>query len=199
MDRSIPIRLLRRALDEPMERLRTGAVERESAAIRSDLAQRAAENMDKLTASVPEIPDELNDRAADICLPLLAIAYFVGWSDPAREAAVRLSGAEDEADPGVQLLADIDAVFLDRAGKGRSSRSYRRRHGSQAPSFSGHSGRSKTRRSRTTGCSSPPTALPDSRHSEIAPKPIWIGAGPTPRGYEWTSFEDAWRRYVATP
>ena len=72
------------------------------------------ENLDKLVDAEPEIPDELNDRAADGWEPLLAIAER-GTTDcrEARPAAVALSSEIDIEDDsyGIQLLADLREVW----------------------------------------------------------------------------------------
>jgi len=61
----------------------------------------------------PTIPDALHDRAADNWRSLLAIADAAGgeWPEGARRAALKLGEAEEDADFGVQLLADVRAVF----------------------------------------------------------------------------------------
>ena len=60
----------------------------------------------------PEMPPELRNRAADNWRVLLAIAdsHSAEWAQAAREAAVELSGGQDE-DAGVRLLGDIREVF----------------------------------------------------------------------------------------
>ena len=60
----------------------------------------------------PEMPPELRNRAADNWRVLLAIADACSpeWAQAAREAAVELSGGQDE-DAGVRLLGDIREVF----------------------------------------------------------------------------------------
>ncbi len=62
---------------------------------------------------MPVIPSELNDRAADIWEPLLAIADAAGgeWPEMARQAAVTLSAGTEEHTPIEHLLADILSVF----------------------------------------------------------------------------------------
>jgi uncharacterized protein DUF3631 len=66
----------------------------------------------------PEIPDDLDDRKADVCEPLLAIADMAGfyWHALARKALVELC-AEAQAEEDsirVRLLADIKAIFKER-------------------------------------------------------------------------------------
>jgi putative DNA primase/helicase len=113
-DRSINVTMRRRRPDEKIEKLRidrTGAF--------SDLARRCArwssDNMGRLKAADPSVPDSLHDRAADNWRPLLAIADAVGgkWPELARKAATALSGSESQDDDsaGVMLLTDIQTIF----------------------------------------------------------------------------------------
>ena len=70
---------------------------------------------ERLQAARPEIPNELDDRQADICEPLLAIADHAGgsWSQRCREALVGLYAIDDEDEESlrVKLLADIRKAF----------------------------------------------------------------------------------------
>ncbi len=113
-DRSIVIELRRRAPSERVERFRRREAEPEAAPIRDALVEALA-GVDLVDR--PEIPTELDDRAADGWEPLFAIADAAGgeWPARARRAALALSGArtaEDES-RGVRLLADIREVFAE--------------------------------------------------------------------------------------
>jgi putative DNA primase/helicase len=88
----------------------------EFALLRRKAARWAADNFDKLRDPDPQIPDALDDRAADNWRPLLAIADLAGddWPRRAREAACLLSGeGHDTPSIGVELLADIQRAFGD--------------------------------------------------------------------------------------
>ncbi len=111
-DRSILIRLQRRAPDEQLTRYR----QREAAKEGRELAQR----VDAVLAAFkimewPEMPIGLSDRATDVWEPLISIADAAGgeWPDTAREAAESIYGTPDPADDslGVRLLADIRTVM----------------------------------------------------------------------------------------
>jgi hypothetical protein len=73
-----------------------------------------------MSAARPEMPRGIEDRAADMWEPLLAIADAAGgnWPKRARKAATELVGAAKEAEPslGVRLLADLKTVF-DKRGE----------------------------------------------------------------------------------
>lgn len=74
----------------------------------------AEPNLEYLADLRPELPSELDDRAADAWEPLLAIADGFGaeWSERARAAARALSkGEEDDDTVGIQLLGHVRRVF----------------------------------------------------------------------------------------
>jgi hypothetical protein len=67
-----------------------------------------------LVPDVPDVPEGLNDRAADSWEPLLSVADAAGadWPTRARAAALALSAGEDApTTAGMRLLADIRDVF----------------------------------------------------------------------------------------
>lgn len=112
-DRSIVIRLKRRARRERVERFRFRVAELQALAIRE--AWEASADALSLPAEV-DVPEELNDRAADSWEPLLALAATAGgdWPHRARMAALVLSGTaevEDEHHP-IRLLASIRDIFV---------------------------------------------------------------------------------------
>jgi hypothetical protein len=93
-DRSLPIRLERRAPGEAVERFRRRDVEPEAVALRERVERLAAESIEALEAARPELPCDLDDRAQDGAEPLLAIADLAGveWAQRARQAVVELRG-----------------------------------------------------------------------------------------------------------
>src|SRR5206468_3040322 len=68
----------------------------------------------------PAIPPILNDRAADLCEPLLAVAEEAGgdWPALSRQAMIGLIGGAEQNDPIAALLLDIRVAFQ-KAGGGR--------------------------------------------------------------------------------
>lgn len=121
-DRSIRIVMKRRGPGERVEKFRRRTASAEGDALRQQLAQWTAEIRENLVAATPDVPEELNDRAADFWEPPLAIADAAGgdWPERARRAAVLLSAdpAETAVSEGVELLGDIRRVF-DTAGVDR--------------------------------------------------------------------------------
>jgi hypothetical protein len=115
-DRSIPLRLRRRAPEEQVKRFRLREVSEQAQPLR-DLITHWANQADGLAASRPQLPPELSDRAQDIWEPLFAIADQAAgaWPERARRAALALSAGEEVADDshGIQLLTDIHSLFED--------------------------------------------------------------------------------------
>jgi hypothetical protein len=115
-DRSIVVQLHRKLKTAAVARLRKRDSQ-EFATLRQKASRWAGGNFDALAADPdPDVPEELNDRAADNWRPLLAIADLAGgdWPHRAREAACILSGAGHEAKSiNVECLADIRLAFGD--------------------------------------------------------------------------------------
>ena len=84
-------------------------------ALRRRLAGWAAGILDEATEARPEMPPGVEDRAADMWEPLLAVADIAGgqWPQRAREAAVALVAVAREVEPSlnIRLLADLRTVF----------------------------------------------------------------------------------------
>lgn len=116
-DRCLPIRLVRRAPTERVERFRRREVEADSAPLRDALAQWAESEIARpaLCEARPTIPEQLGDRQADICEPLLAIADLASgdWPRCSRRALENLCTGETDDDDsiGVKLLRAIRTLF----------------------------------------------------------------------------------------
>lgn len=113
MDRAITLELRRKLPDENVERLRY-AEPNLFTSLASKLARFADDYRNAVRHSRPQLPPSLNDRAQDNWEPLLAIADQAGgaWSGLARDAALKLSGSEQEAvSLSAELLADIREVY----------------------------------------------------------------------------------------
>ncbi len=116
-DRSLPIRLERRAPDEKAKRFRRRDAEVEALPLCAALDELPG-LVPLLEGARPELPAELDDRAQDAAEPLLAIADHAGgdWPERARRALIELHGGRelDDESSGVRLLADIKSVFEER-------------------------------------------------------------------------------------
>ena len=109
-DRCILITMQRKMPGEKCERMRH--LNAEDLRIRCDKFVRA--HADQIAHAQPEIPATLNDRAADIWEPLLAIADLAGgeWPQLARAAAQKLSTHDDELTPTGYFLKDLRNLMV---------------------------------------------------------------------------------------
>jgi putative DNA primase/helicase len=108
-DRSIRIQLRRKLKVQTVKRIPRG--HDPYCDLRRRCARFAADNLEALTKSQPKVPPELNDRAADNWEPLLAIAEACGCGEEARQAAIQLSGVDDDETDGIVLLGDLKRIF----------------------------------------------------------------------------------------
>ena len=113
--RSIFIRMKRRAPDERVEPFRIRYQHDEAKPIKEALAEWCAAH--DLTGIEADLPEGIEDRAADCWEPLIAIADAAGgdWPEMSRAAAVFLTKrSKDEAQTsGVELLGHIRDAFGD--------------------------------------------------------------------------------------
>jgi hypothetical protein len=118
IDRSVPIRLIRRRKEETVERFRERRVSVEATPLSERLAGWASAHLDELRRTEPVLPEVLSDRQQDVIEPLLALATAAGgkWPERLRRAVVEIFGSREAEDQslGVQLLADIRSVFEDK-------------------------------------------------------------------------------------
>lgn len=116
MDRAVVLELRRKLPHEEVERLRH-ADPAHFQRLSSMLARYADDNGPIVGNARPVLPDALNDRAQDNWEPLLAIAEHAGgeWPRMAREAALKISGQEQESTSlSAELLADIREVIAEK-------------------------------------------------------------------------------------
>lgn len=115
--RAVMIRMRRRAPGETVEPYRRRSHEPEGARLRVRLAMWAEANETGLAQARPDMPHGVEDRAADVWEPLIAIADAAGgdWPKLARNAAVTFVTEADDtpATLGVRLLTDIRTAFGD--------------------------------------------------------------------------------------
>jgi hypothetical protein len=108
-DRCIVFRLHRKTEDEVCGRLRKF----DPGDIKSKCLRFVLDHADQIAAAEPDIPRELNDRAADIWEPLFVIADLAGgpWPQLARDAAIGVAAASADCNPIAVLLFDIFIQF----------------------------------------------------------------------------------------
>jgi putative DNA primase/helicase len=104
-DRCIVITMQRKMPGEKCERMR----HLDATDYRRRCADFVREHSEAIAQARPEIPSTLNDRAADIWEPLLAIADLAGgeWPGLARQAAQKLSTTDDELTLVGYFLKDL--------------------------------------------------------------------------------------------
>ncbi|MEY9955316.1 DUF3631 domain-containing protein [Streptacidiphilus sp. MAP5-52] len=193
MDRSIVVRMRRRAEGERVSPYRT---KRDSPALhelRALLAQWAATVADQALHLEPPLPVE--DRAADTWEPLVIVADLAGgpWPDRARHACTAMVAAEAEAEQdnpsNARILADLRRIFHARGEQEQLSTDeilFALNGDPEAPwaehGRGGLSPRGLGAMLREYGISSG-----NVRVGEIQRK-----------GYTRTKFADAWKRYCPT-
>mgnify|MGYP001612139499 CR=1 FL=1 len=191
-DRSIPIRLKRKARHEKVERFLRREVEPEARQLCREIESWARQWVPRLRTARPELPDELSDRQQDVGEPLLTIADAIGgeWPERARRALVEVccgQGTEDQS-LGVKLLADIRQVFdscrMDRISSEDLCVELARVETSPWAEWYGKA----ITKMRLAHLLKP---------YEIRPESVRIG-DKTPKGYMRKWFEDSWSRYLGT-
>lgn len=110
LSRSIIIEMSRKLPGDSAESF-AHADDVELADMRRRLARFAADNIARLRASCPEMPDGFNNRLEANWKPLLAVAELCGCANHARKAATALSRRTDETSLGVELLRDIRDIL----------------------------------------------------------------------------------------
>lgn len=115
LSRAVVVRMRRRAPGERVEQFRRRVQAPAGQALRERLERWASTVQARVTGAYPAMPAGVEDRAADVWEPLLAVADEVGgeWPRRARAAAVALVTEARASTPslGVRLLADLRAIF----------------------------------------------------------------------------------------
>jgi hypothetical protein len=198
LDRSIVVRMRRRASNEAVEPFRERQARQQAEPLQAVAASWAEQIVEGLRSAEPKIPDGLSDRAADAWEPLFAIADLIGaeWPVEARQAAVGLHCAQQRMDDSLQLvlLAAIRNVFdAERTDRMPSEKLCERLNGLPDVPWSAWSGRGAP--GIRTG-----TLAKLLRPFEIVPTSIRLtnanGPGSTAKGYMREWFEDTWRRHL---
>ena len=191
-DRSLPIRLKRRARGERVERFNLKSTPALAAPLRDRVALWAEQHVDALERATPALPEELDDRAQDVVEPLLAIADAVGgeWPRRARTALIELRAGGSDADDGdslgIRLLNDLRAIFdaqgADKLGSAGLVADLLA--DAEAP-WADWRNRGLTQRGLATILSA----------YGIRSTTVALADGTRAKGYKVEQFEDAWKRY----
>ncbi|MGH7819491.1 MAG: DUF3631 domain-containing protein [Candidatus Binatia bacterium] len=182
--------MIRKRPGEGIERVRADRLQAFEI-IRRRASRWAADVAEDLRHVDPELPEDLNDRAANSWRLLLAIADRAGgpWSAAPRAAASALSGvASATGDDSVKaaLLADVRAAFADLGPRISSSDLVARLLGMEErpwPEWMNGKPLSVRQLARLL------------KPFGIQPKTVRIGAG-TLKGYDADDFADSFARYL---
>ena len=189
-DRSIRISMKRKGRGEKVQRMRYRNLEAEAADLKRQATRWAADHMEALRLADPPAPEALNDRAADCWRPLLAIADRAGgaWPERARQSALQLSGSTVDDSIGVQLLSDIQDIFVQSATDKVASETIVEELAKLEGRPWGEWGKSQKPMSKNQ--------LARVLHRyEIQTKKVRLGSK-TAQGYDLEQFSDAFSRYL---
>ncbi|MFJ4591331.1 DUF3631 domain-containing protein [Kitasatospora sp. NPDC088861] len=195
MSRSIIIRMRRRAPNEKVEPFRERTTAPEGHALRKRLATWADSVRGTLQDSLPEMPDGVTDRPADVWEPLLAVADAAGghWPERARAACVQLvtaAKANDKGSVGIRLLSDLREIF-DGAERMLSAELLGRLAELDDAPWADLDGKPITARALARMLGDYVTADND----PIKPRNIKTGSKSSAKGYYASDLADAWLRY----
>lgn len=190
-DRSVEVRMRRRAPDEEVDRLRLDRLE-ELEPLRRRVWTWARKQEDTLRDAEPDLPSSLHDRERDNWRPLLAIADAAGgrWPARGREAAKALQeGERDDRSLGTRLLADVRKILDEHpSDRIRSKKLVDKLTALEEAPWSEYKGRGL----------SPVSLANFLRSFDVSSKKLRFPSGPY-KGYEVVAFEDAFRRYLPSP
>jgi len=112
-DRCIVVRMQRKRPEEICERLKK-LTKQQALVLRRKCARVVTDHAEAIESMEPVLPNELNDRAADIWEPLLVLAELAGkdWVERAHRAATSLCVTAQERSPRGALLVDLLMLFL---------------------------------------------------------------------------------------
>ncbi|MGW3042460.1 DUF3631 domain-containing protein [Kitasatospora sp. NPDC001159] len=196
MDRSIVIRMRRRAEGESVAPYRTKRDSPDLHAIRDKIARWTAPLADRALRLEPAMPVE--DRAADTWEPLVIVADLAGgpWPRRARQACRRMVDAEvqtEEDNPGgARILADIRRIFHAASEPEPDSMTT----GQLLFALNGNEEAPWAESAR--GGLTPRALGAMLREFGIISGNVRLGDGTQRKGYTRHKFLDAWRRYCPT-
>ncbi len=204
-DRSVPIRLERRAPSQIVERFRERRERQRTEGLRERLAKLAEASFDVLDQAEPGLPDDLSDRQQDVWEPLLAIADLAGadWPGRARSAAIGLHSERSDENNSI-LLPEASREIFDGQVVVRSKDFIRNLVDIEDGPWAIWWGKDLA---DADGNPDKADAIFKKLGAKLARELKVFGIGPkvlrigeaTPRGYEREAFEPIWERYLPVP
>lgn len=200
-DRAIIIHMKRRRPDWKLKPYRDRSVRKEAEPLRAQLAAWAQSVRDTLASytddDYPQLPDEIQDRDADVWEPLFIIAQLAGghWLQTVRDIAIRMVKAQHEEPQsiGERLLKDIRTVFDDQPAIYRNDLIEQLKSIEGAPwATLGKAGEGIDSWYLTKTLKKYDIA----KDHDGKAHSIRIGGMPRDWGYYKTDFLDAWSRYI---
>ncbi len=189
LSRSVIVRMRRRHQGEQVESFRRRLVSKDAGRIREAIETWAASQPSEIRW--PELPDQIQDRAADIWEPLIWIADAIGgdWTARARSAGVALvtEATDMEVSLGIRLLADIQTVFGDTEQMS-SKHILDKLCALEESPWGDIRGKPLDERGLARRL----------RQYDVKSKTIRLGLG-TIKGYQRADFLDVWPRYIPKP
>lgn len=186
MTRSVIIRMRKRHAGEAVEPFRERIHSKQALPIKMAI-EAWTKSISEIEA-YPELPEQIQDRDADIWEPLIFLGDTAGgdWSSRIRHAAVTLvtSSKEREQSLGVRLLSDIRHVFGDEKQM-RSAAMVARLVDLEESPWGDLRGKPLDARKLSDLL----------KKYDIKPRQLYFGTDQQ-RGYEASAFKEAWLRYL---
>lgn len=190
LDRGIPFYLRRKGIEDEKEFL-SSVRPNHWQRIQRQLARIVVEFDDELPDLLPQIRDEmprqLNDRQRDCWSTMLAISKLAGkdWLEQAKNAAIKIHGADEKLSDNVQLLFDVRYKLESHNSHVCSSKQllkYLLEDEELCWSDSKLTQHQLTKKLK---------------NFQIKSKTVRLNVDKTAQGFEYTQFNDAFNRYLA--
>jgi len=192
-DRGIILQMRRKTAGEKVEGVRRDRLY-QFKPIQQKAVRWVQDNMEYLKSFDPEVPGELNDRAADNWRGLLGIATLAGgnWPEKAMQAATHICGSRTEEDgPATMLLSDLRSLFeeqgVDRLASSEIVENLRVMEDRPWPEYRNGKPITATQVAKLLS------------RFDIKSKDYRFEQGKPKKGYELSKFKDAFTRYLPDP
>jgi hypothetical protein len=159
--------------------------------LRRKLARWSIDNAAALKDARPELPPGFNNRLAMNWRLQLAIADLAGggWSERARDAAIKLDGRREERSEGVRLLAVLRDLFAEHGPQLTSAEVVRLLTANEESEWAAFRNHGPITKRQVAVLLDPYEIHPDYIHPQRRQK--------TERGYKVEWFADAFERYLS--